>query len=43
MFARKRKGVLVVGSAMVNTGIYVLMVGFAAGMIGTGVWEAGAR
>jgi len=28
---------------MVNTGIYVLMVGFAAGLIGTGVWEAGFR
>jgi len=29
--------------AMVPTGIYALMVGFAAGMIGIGVWEVGFR
>ena len=43
MFATKREGVLVVGSAMVNTGIYALMVGFTAGVIGTGVREVGSR
>ena len=35
MFATKREGVLVVGSAMVNTGIYAPMVGFAAGVVGS--------
>jgi len=43
VFATKREGVLVVGSAMVNTGIYALMVGFAAGVIGTGVRKVGSR
>ena len=43
MFATKREGVLVVGPVMVNTGIYALMVGLAAGVIGTGVREVGSR
>jgi len=43
VFATKREGVLVVGPAMVNTGIYALMVGLAAGVIGIGVREVGSR
>ena len=43
MFETKREGVLVVGPAMVNTGIYALMVGLAAGVIGTGVREVQVR
>jgi len=41
VFATKHKGVLVVGSAMVNSGIFGLMVGFAARVIGTCVREVG--
>jgi len=45
VFAIKYEGVLVVGSAMVNTGIqYIaLMVGFAAGVIEIRVGEVGSR
>ena len=43
MFATKRQGVLVVRWAMVNTGIYMLRVGFTAGVIRTGVREGVSR
>jgi len=43
VFATKHKGVLVVGSAMANSGIFGLMVGFAARVIGTCVQEDSCR
>jgi len=42
VFATKREGVLVVGLDMVNTRIYGGDGGFAAGVIGIGVWEVGS-
>jgi len=42
-FATKHKGELAVGSAMVNSVIFGLMVGFAARVIGTCVQEVSCR